>query len=173
VRALASVCLPLFCSSSFHLPASLGSTLVTRFFATTDALTPVERFFGPWGHERRVVPDRSPCLPRLHFLPFCLQPPDGDVAAFLSLTVSFSTRSLSRWPAPPATARLFPVREAWATGRTSLSARRLVPPSGRIEFTVFLYDDTLLRTGSSPPAAPHPVSPRRSSLRSQTGDTSA
>ena len=172
-RAQASVCLPFFCPSSCHLPASLGSTLVTRFFATMDALTPVGRFFGPSGHERRVMPDRSPCLPRLHFLPFCLQPPDGDVAALLSLTVSFSTRSLSCWPAPPATARLFPVREAGATGRTSHSARRLVPPSGRIEFTLLIYVVALLRTGSSPPAAPHPVSPRRSSLRSQAGDASA
>ena len=60
MRALASVGLPLFCSSSFHLPASLGSTLVTRFLATTDALTPVGRFFGPGGHERRVPPTGLP-----------------------------------------------------------------------------------------------------------------
>jgi len=32
--------LPSFCPSHFHLPASLGSTVVTRFSATTDALTP-------------------------------------------------------------------------------------------------------------------------------------
>ena len=39
-------------------------------------------------------------------LPFCLQPPDGEVAAFLSFPVSGSTRSLSDCPAPPATASL-------------------------------------------------------------------
>src|SRR5438094_8424949 len=32
--------------SRFHFPASLGSALVRRFFATTDALTPIGRLFG-------------------------------------------------------------------------------------------------------------------------------
>ena len=159
----------------FFLPPSCVPWLharyaLRRYYGRSDSWRAVLRALG---HERRVAPDRSPCLPRLHCLPFCLQPPDGDVAAFLSFTVSFSTRSLTRCSASPATARLFPVREARAAERTSLSARRLVPPSGRIEFTLFIYDDTLLRTGSSPPAALHPVSPRRSSLRSQAGDTSA
>src|ERR1041384_7442533 len=113
---------------------SLSSTLITPFLDTMDALTPAGRLFGPSaGHELRVDPSRSPCLPRLHFLPFCLQPPDGNAAAFLSFTVSFSRRSWFRWPAPPR-AKLFLIPEAWATERTSLSARRLVPPSGRIEF---------------------------------------
>ena len=134
--ALALVCLPLFCSSFFHFPASLGSTLVTRFIATMDALTPVGRLFGPLGHEHRVDPNRSPCLLPLRFLPFCLQPPsDGDVA-FLSFTVSFSTRSLSRLPFP--SIRESSTKEAWAAGRTSHNARGLVPSSGRIEFTLFI-----------------------------------
>src|SRR6266542_2094695 len=49
--------------------------------------------------------------------------------------------------------------------RTALagSSHRLAESSSRWSS----YDDALLRTGSSPPAALHPVSPRRSSLRSQ------
>src|SRR5437667_11249281 len=81
--------------SRFHFPASLGSTLVRRFLATTDALTPAGRLFGPAGHEHRSVPGRSPCLPRSRLLPFCLQPPFGGPAAFLPSTVLFSTRTLS------------------------------------------------------------------------------
>jgi hypothetical protein len=43
-----------------------------------------------------------------------------------------------------------------------------------IEFTVFReYTESMLRTGSSPQAAPHSVSPRLSSLRSQAGESSA
>ena len=37
---------PSFCPSHFHLPASLGSTVVTRFAATTDALTPAGQAHG-------------------------------------------------------------------------------------------------------------------------------
>jgi hypothetical protein len=37
---------PSFCPSHFHLPASLGSTVVTRFSATTDALTPAGQAHG-------------------------------------------------------------------------------------------------------------------------------
>ena len=154
-----------------HFPASLRSTVITRFTATMDALTPAGRLFGPCSHELRSGSGRSPCFARLHFLPFCLQPPSDGGAAFLSLTVAFRTRTLSR--SPSSRARETSVLEARATERTSHSARRLVPSSGRIEFTWFMASQTLLRTGSSPPAAPHPVSPRRSSLRSQAGESSA
>jgi len=34
------VCLPVFCRSSVHLPAFLRSTVITRFVATMNALTP-------------------------------------------------------------------------------------------------------------------------------------
>ena len=37
---------PSFCPLYFHLPASLGSTVVTRFSATTDALTPASQARG-------------------------------------------------------------------------------------------------------------------------------
>jgi hypothetical protein len=39
--------------------------------------------------------------------------------------------------------------------------------TGRIEFRVFPYWEGFLRTGRSPPAAPHPVLPRRSCSRLQ------
>jgi hypothetical protein len=50
LRALASVLGPSLSPSSFHLPASLRSTVVTRFFATTDALTPASQRGGLFTH---------------------------------------------------------------------------------------------------------------------------
>ena len=121
----------------FHFPASLGSTLVTRFLATMDALTPAEPVLRATAAMNAVLsPGRSPCFLRSRFLPFCLQPPAGEAAAFCRFTVSLSTRTSFRWPAPPR-AEPFPLGEAGAAERTSLGARRLVPPSGRIEFTLF------------------------------------
>ena len=58
--------------------------------------------------------------------------------------------------------------------RASHSARRLAGRRGRIGFTLcHVRHVTLLRTGCSPPAALHLVSPRRSSLRLQAGERSA
>src|SRR5664280_2692635 len=51
---------PSFCPSHFHFPTSLRPTVVTRFFATTDALTPAGRFFGLCCHERRLFPAGLP-----------------------------------------------------------------------------------------------------------------
>src|ERR1039458_6518423 len=59
-------------STSLH---PLAPRALPRFLATTDALTPARRFFGPLGHERRSGSGGSPCLPRPHFQPFCPQPP--------------------------------------------------------------------------------------------------
>ena len=50
LRALASVLCPLLLQSYFHLPASLRSTVVTRFAATTDALTPASQRDGLFAH---------------------------------------------------------------------------------------------------------------------------
>jgi hypothetical protein len=126
---------------TFHFPASLGSTLVTRFLATTDALTPAGRLFGPLAMNTVLFPGRSPCLPRSRFLPFCLQPPTDGTAAFLSFTV------LSAYGCCPVglpALRAAPLWEARASGRTSHSARRLAPSFGRIEFTS-LHDDTYIQ----------------------------
>jgi hypothetical protein len=46
--------------SRIHFPASLGSTVITRFLAATDALTPARRFFGLPSHERRLTPTGLP-----------------------------------------------------------------------------------------------------------------
>ena len=70
---------------------------LSRFLATTDALTPDRRFFGPCGHERRSGPVGSPCLSRPHFQPFCPHPPcrpDHDICVRPRL---LSVRG--RWPA--------------------------------------------------------------------------
>ena len=46
--------------SRIPFPASLRSTVVTRFAATTDALTPAGRLFGPCSHEHRLTPAGLP-----------------------------------------------------------------------------------------------------------------
>ena len=68
-------CCPSVVPSHFHLPASLGSTVVTRFPATMDALTPVGRFFGPYGHERRLSPTGLLCSRHFPSQTYCHQPP--------------------------------------------------------------------------------------------------
>ena len=57
---LSSIGLRRSVSLRIHFPASLGSTVVTRFVATTDALTPAGRLFGPEGHEHRLSPAGLP-----------------------------------------------------------------------------------------------------------------
>ena len=51
---------PVFRLTSFHLPASLRSTVITRFNATTDALSPAGRLFGRARHEHRLTPTGLP-----------------------------------------------------------------------------------------------------------------
>ena len=64
------------CSVSLriHFPTSLRSTVVTRFIATTDALTPAGRLFGPLGHEHRLTPAGLPDYDQGDCRPFRLQP---------------------------------------------------------------------------------------------------
>jgi hypothetical protein len=50
LRALASVFRPSSGPSCFHFPASLHSTVITRFAATTDALTPASQARGLFAH---------------------------------------------------------------------------------------------------------------------------
>ena len=61
-------------SLRIHFPTSLRSTVVTRFIATTDALTPAGRLFGPLGHEHRLTPAGLPDYDQGHCRPFRLQP---------------------------------------------------------------------------------------------------
>jgi hypothetical protein len=166
--------LPVMCHKvlRFHFPASLGSTVITRFLATTDALTPVGRLFGPLSAMNTVCPQRVSLFNSLT-LPAILSPiTDRWLRGFsLSFTGFFSTRSLLRWPLllrqEPSMKRLGPRRGFRA--EITVSSHRPAESSS----LCLCLAAALLRTGRSPPAAPHPVSPQRSSLRSQAGDTSA
>ena len=159
-----------FCASTFLPP--LAPRALPRFLATMEALTPAGRFFGPLGHERRSDPDGSPCLSRTHVQPFCLQPPAAPATSFVLFTL-LSVRG--RTPENLASAMEAQGRcPSGVLARASHSARRLAGRQGRIEFTLcHVIHVTSLRTGCSPPAALHPVSPRRSSLRLQASEHSA
>ncbi len=70
LRALSLVWRPVFRLSSFHLPASLCSTVVTRFVATTDALTPARQMRGLFalrthqhGRVSLIIAGRLPAIP--------------------------------------------------------------------------------------------------------------
>jgi hypothetical protein len=88
-------------TSTFLRP--LAPRALPRFLATTDALTPVGRFFGPCGHERPSGPGGSPCLPRPHFQPFCPQPPRRPSHGICARSPFVSARG--RRPMDPASAR--------------------------------------------------------------------
>src|ERR1700683_2909345 len=91
--------LPVMCHRfpRFHFPASLGSTVVTRFLATTDALTPLGRLFGPLSAMNTVCPQWV-SLSNSLTLPAILSPiTDRWRRGFsLSFTCFFSPRSLRR-----------------------------------------------------------------------------
>ena len=118
-----------------------------RFIATMGALTPAKRFFGSFEHEHRLL---SRQVSQIHapdlLQPFCLQPPDASLSALISFSSQCeSFRSESDLTSP------FP--------------SRLVDCArpNRVRFRT----SRLLRTGCSPPAAPHPASRRRSCSRLQ------
>ncbi len=86
---LSLVCFRSLAPSRFHFPASLRSTVITRFTAIMDALTSAGQLFGPLGHEHRPVPVRKftaypdtvschsvskhrPCAPGLFVVTFVL-----------------------------------------------------------------------------------------------------
>ena len=81
-------------ASTFLRP--LAPRALPRFSATTDALTPAGRFFGPCGQERRSGPSGSPCLWRPHVPPFRPHPPGRP-----SPGISFRSRFLSARDCPP------------------------------------------------------------------------
>ena len=67
-----------FRSSAFHFPASLRSTVITRFVATTDALTPGGRLFGPcFGLAMNAVLSRRVSLITARRLPTIPSPTIG------------------------------------------------------------------------------------------------
>ena len=131
---------PSFCPSHFHLPASLRSTVVTRFYATTNALTPAGRFFGHNGHEHRTCSESEVhYLSRRCFLPFCLQTYYGHERAF-----QLSFASLAHFAGLyPHRCRRSPRRGAWvpAQGFAFLSQAHPCHPT-----------ESSSRSGSSEPA---------------------
>jgi len=131
-------------SSTFLRP--FAPRPLRRFHATMDALTPE----GPALRRACLNTDRTP--PRSHgliystFRPFRRQPPDAPAHRFDTLPLSVDG---------------FPSR--WGRVWVSPFPSRLTATPGRIAFVI-------LRTGRSPPVAPHPASRRRSYVRLQTGE---
>src|SRR6266540_3807345 len=129
---------PSFCPSHFHLPASLRSTVVTRFSATTDALTPASRV-------RRLFANRT----HQHWRVSLIIP--GGLPAIPSPTICVLTGDR------PVASGFFPPRQ------TSPFARRLV--HSRRPNRVHGGDPLgppVLRTGRSRSVALHPALPRGS-----------
>ena len=124
-------------SSRIHFPASLRSTVVTRFAATTDALTPAGRFFGPHGHERRLSPAGLP--------DYCAGTSNHSVSNHLR--VVRDSPGCDRSSLSP---------QASSFTRRLAHSRR----PNRVHLSLFV--ETLLRTGRSLPVALHPALLRRS-----------
>ena len=122
-------------TSTFLRP--LAPRALPRFLATTDALTPAGRFFGPGGPEPRSVPGGSPCLSRTHVQPFCSQPLHRPSPGILIRSRFRSARVCQ--PADPVAwqqqRECFPSR-SWPGLRNS--ARRLAGRCSRIGFTLCL-----------------------------------
>jgi hypothetical protein len=87
-------------ASTFLRP--LTPRALPRFSATMDALTPVGRLFGPWGHEHRSVPQRVSLL-LSSTLPTVLSPttPPPPSRHFCSSTVFFWSEGQTRRPCVP------------------------------------------------------------------------
>ena len=139
-------------ASTFLRP--LAPRALPRFLATTDALTPAGRLFGPCGHEHRSVPGGSPCLSRPHFRPFCPQPPRRPSPG-ISVRSRFGS-ARDRQPADPVALRR--QRECLPTGswpglRTALAGSPVgVAESGsRCVMFIRIVTDGLFTSGSSPP----------------------
>ena len=118
-----------------------------RVIAPMGALTPARPARRrQWRLYAVLGPDRSPCFtcPAVTTIP----PPHTQRPAVAALTRYPSARRLPR---------------IWAGSRLHHWLAGSPGSSGRIEFVI-------LRTGRSPPAAPHPASRRRSCRRLQTGE---
>ena len=138
--------------SRFHFPASLRSTVITRFLAPPDALTSAGRFFGPLSSMnaalfRRgsslLIPTPFPVIPspiiRCVRQGFSLSPvffPPGTLACGLSLS-TVSRRSLG----------------LGSRFRVYIARSPITPY--RIEFTAGALQPRALRTGSSLSVALH------------------
>ena len=138
LRALASGLCPLFFPSYIHYPASLRSTVITRFLATTDALTSASQMRGLLA-QRTHQHWRISLIIAGYFRPFRLQPSAGCRGS-------------------PGCQRVWPRRDRLRSASSKLAHRRRpnrVHGDGP-------HGSSVLRTGRSCSVAPHPVLPRRS-----------
>ena len=166
-------CLHLSEPSRVHLPASLGSMGVTPllgYYGCSDshraafrALWALNSVLVPMGLPVYLVHTSNPSVPNHPIVPttaFVLVH-----SLFLLVVASQGTLSARQTEG---------IAPTWVMARASLSARRLAGRCGRIGFTLCHgFHVTSLRTGCSPPAASHPVLPRRSCLRLQAGELTA
>ena len=148
-------------STSLH---PLAPPKLPGFLATMGALTPVRlalrtgrsALANPAHEHRPVCRTGLPSSRHRTFRPFCLHPP----AAALEDRFWFRLRGL---PRSPAWAGASTFRVPASVIRASPLARRLAATAGRIEFVI-------LRTGRSPPVAPHLSSWRRSFHQIQSSE---
>ena len=138
LRALASVLCPLFFPSFFHFPASLRSTVVTRFPATTDALTPASQMRG-------LLARRTPRHWRVSLI----------IAGVFPAIPSPTICGLSG--VRPAASGSGPPRQA-----SPASSRLAHPRRPNRVHGDGPHGSSVLRTGRSRSVAPHPALLRRS-----------
>ena len=138
LRALASVLCPLFFPSFFHFPASLRSTVVTRFPATTDALTPASQMRG-------LLARRTPRHWRVSLIIAGVFPaiPSPTICALAGVRPAASGSGPPRQASPASSRLAHPRRPNRVHGDG---------PHG----------SSVLRTGRSRSVAPHPALLRRS-----------
>jgi len=144
-----------------HLPAPLGSAGITRFlgyYGCSDSYTAALRPRLAGNEHRLVTRAGLPLSSCRTFRPFCLQPP----LAVPMRCLTFSSSGLPSVVSPRRRPRLHRGPSViWASPLTS----RLATATGRIEFAAAGLRQPVLRTGRSPPVAPHPASRRRSCFR--------
>jgi len=158
--------------STFLRP--LAPRALPRFMATTDALTPAGRLFGPLGamntglsstaglpvylvhSSNRSVPNHPTVSP--------------SVICFRSRFIS-ERRGRPVDPVARGTQREVLPRGFGSRLRTAVAGSPIGLAESDLRSVMSLHVMSL-RTGCSSPAASHPVLPRRSSLRLQTGERS-
>jgi hypothetical protein len=140
--------------SRIHFPASLGSTVITRFLATTDALTSSGGLFGCCQHEHPACAGSEVhCLSRLRFLPFCLQSCDVPIGLFYGHVVFFSARVVGVKPQP--LIGLTPVGGVGFRSRFRVYLARSPSHPTESSSGCGSFRASFLWTGSSLPVAPH------------------
>jgi hypothetical protein len=150
LRALALVCRPAFCRSSVHLPVPLGSTVITRFAATTGTLTPARLLPAP-GQVSLITECAFPDIPS----PTTPCAPVSRQCSWLRVGLA----SDSPWGLS-------------AVLRTSLFARSLVSRIRPYRVCVAgHFGPSVLRTVLSFPVALHALSPGRSYFHLVAGST--